>query len=93
MTSNLDKIRWKSQINGIPCTIRVDSFVKGYPPILTGAMEDADPGCPDELEFTVLDSRNIIAPWITKQMTDRDEDRIYEEFYMTLLEIKHCYED
>lgn len=93
MKSSLDKIQWKSQINGIPCFVRVDNFVPGYPAVLTGPMEDADPGCPDEIDFTILDYRHVIAPWITKQMTEQDINRITEEFYMTVLEIKHCYED
>lgn len=90
--SNLDKIYWESTINDIPCFIRVDNFVQGYPPVLTGPMEDADPGSPDEVDYTILDHRNIIAPWLKKQITDADDRRFTEEFYITKLEIKHYYQ-
>ena len=93
MTSNLDKMMWATTLNDIPCFIRVDNFVKGYPPVLHGAMEDADPGAADELDYTILDSRKIIAPWLKKQITDADDARFMEEFYVTLLEAKHCYEN
>lgn len=92
-TSYLDRLVWATTVNEIPCFIRADHFSPGYPPVLTGPMEDADPGSPDELEYTILDSRKIIAPWLTKQITDADDQRFLEEFYITRLEIKHCYED
>lgn len=92
-TSNLDKIVWESHIDGIPCFIRVDSFIRGRADYIGRTPEESEEGYGDEIAFTVLDSRHIIAPWLERQLTGRDTDRIIEEFHVTLLEIKHCYED
>lgn len=91
MTSNLDKIVWASTINEIPCFIRVDSFTRGRASFIGRTPEESEEGYEDEIEFTVQDYRHINAPWIERQMTARDVDRIIDEFHMTLLEIKHCY--
>jgi len=91
MTSNLDKIYWKSEINDTPCVIRVDSFTRGQKTSIGRTPEESEEGYPDEWEITILDYRNIIAPWLDRQVTPKIMDRFWEEFYMTLLEIKHCY--
>lgn len=90
--SNLDKIYWKSEINDIPCFIRVDSFTPGSPAIIGETPEESEEAVPDDVEFIVLDDRKIKAPWLSKQLTDKIIQRLVDEFYITKLEIKHYYE-
>lgn len=90
--SNLDKIYWDSEINDIPCVIRVDSFTPGRAHVIGNTPEESEAGYPDNLDFTVLDYHNIKAPWLERQVTPKIMERFWEEFDMTLLEIKHCYQ-
>lgn len=90
--SNLDKIYWDSEINDIPCVVRVDNFTPGSKAIIGRTPEESEEGYPDDLDITVLDYRNIKAPWLERQVTPKIMERFWEEFDMTLLEIKHCYQ-
>lgn len=81
-----------TKVNGIPCFCRVDHYLAGRPDkFMHGAMEDAEEGYDEEFEFTMLDHRHVIAPWIRKQMNDNDFERMLEEFHTTVLEEKHLY--
>ena len=91
MISDLDKIYWASEINDIPCVVRVDNFTTGCKTTIGRTPEESEEGYPDDLDITVLDYRNIKAPWLERQVTPRIMERFWEEFDMTLLEIKHCY--
>ena len=84
---------FKTQINGIPCYCRVDRYSPGAPAISTGPMENADPGYDEEMDYTILDQHHRIATWLQKQVTDKDDERLREEYHCTVLENKHYYED
>lgn len=90
--SNLDKLYWKSEVNDIPCVIRVDSFTPGRATVIGNTPEESEEGYPDDLDFTVLDDRKIKAPWLSKQLTEQIIQRLVDEFYITKLEIKHYYQ-
>lgn len=80
---------FETTINGIPCHCIVLHYLPEIPPILTGPMEDADPGAGEEFDFMLLDDRYIRAPWIAKQVTDQDEQRLLDEYLCTTLEFKY----
>lgn len=83
---------FQTKINGILCYCRVDRYQPGRPDKVAGPMEDAEEGYDEEFEYTMLDHRYIIAPWIAKQMDKADEVRLLEEYHITMLEQKHYYE-
>lgn len=78
-------------VNDIPCFCRVDHYRAGMPDKVSGPVEDAEEGYDEEFEYTMLDHRHVIAPWIRKQMEEADSDRMLEEFHTTVLEEKHFY--
>lgn len=80
---------FKTQINDIPCTCRVSHYSPGRPDKVSGPMEDAEEGYDEEFEYDMLDSRGILAPWIEKQITDADYNRLIDEFLIELQEHKH----
>ena len=86
-------MQFKTQINGIPCTCVVDRYLPGRLDKTGGAFEDAEEGYDEEMDYHILDDRNIRAPWIQAQITDADDERLREEYHTTVLEHKHFYED
>ena len=84
---------FKTKVNHIPCYCRVDHYAPFVPDKLSGAFEDSELGSDEEFEFTILDHRYIIAPWLQKQLMDADYERLLEEFHVTQLEHKHCIEE
>lgn len=82
---------FQTKINGIPCSCKVVHYMAGQPDKVTGPMEDAELGWDEEFEFVMLDHSNILAPWLDKQVTPEDRERLLEEFHITNLEIKHGY--
>jgi hypothetical protein len=80
-----------TKINDIPCHCRVDHYSAGRPNrFMFTDPGEAEEGFDEEFNFTILDHRYIIAPWLTKQLRIDDYDRLLEEFHTTLLELKHC---
>jgi hypothetical protein len=80
-----------TKINDIPCTVVVTHYAPAIPDKVSGPMEDAEEGSDVEFEFYLLDDRNIRAPWLYRQVTEADFNRILDEFEITLLEEKHLY--
>lgn len=66
-------------IRGVPCLIRVTHYTPGEPPIISGPMDWADPGCPAEIEFDVLDQRGRPAPWLERKLMSEDRRAIEQE--------------
>lgn len=65
-----------SHIAGIPCIISY-SYTPGLPMRITGSgFGDCDPPEPPEIEFSVHDRRDRIAPWLEAKMTEADYERI-----------------
>jgi hypothetical protein len=82
-------VTFETKINDIPCYCRVDHYSPGRPDKVSGPMEDAEEGYDEEFSYTILDHRKIKAPWLEKQMTEEDVDRLLEEYHVTRLEFKH----
>jgi hypothetical protein len=78
-------------INGIPCYCRVDRYSPGQPDKIGGAFEDAEEGYDEEFDYTILDHRYIIAPWLERQLDTGGYVRMLEEYLTTVLEQKHFY--
>lgn len=70
---------FESSINDVPCLIGVTGYTPAIPGRLYGPWEDCYPAVPAEIEFTVLKLSERPYPWLEKQMTDRDYDRICDE--------------
>lgn len=78
---------FETKINGIKCYCRVEHYsrVEEY--------KEGNTTCGDEkFIFTMLDHRRVIAPWLQKQVTEVEQARLLEEFHVTVLEEKYCYE-
>jgi hypothetical protein len=81
---------FQTKINDILCYCRVDHYSPGRPDrFMFTAMEDAEEGFDEDFQYTILDHRYIIAPWLTKQLRIDDYDRLLEEYHTTVLELKH----
>lgn len=63
---------FQSNVQGIPCLVRVDHFK------LHAAGELASYAC-FESAFTVLDRKGYKAPWLSAKLTREEADRIREE--------------
>lgn len=83
---------FETKINGIPCYCRVDHYAPFVPDKLSGPFWDSEIGSDEEFSYTILDHRYIIAPWLQKQVSDADHERLLEEFHVTRLEHKHYIE-
>ena len=59
-----------TNIRGIPCQVKVTSFVKDY---FYGQGEKID------IVFSVYDRRGYKAPWLERKMTAKDKARIEQE--------------
>ena len=59
-----------SRVQGIPCTIRVDSYSPGC------AASWDDPGEGPEFEYTICDRRGRPAPWLDRKVDDTDRELI-----------------
>lgn len=68
-----------TEIQGIPCRVRLTYHRKEDSPILTGPMDRADPGSPEEVDFAVLDMQGKPAPQIEREMVDADRAAIEQE--------------
>lgn len=66
-------------IHDIPCQVRVTHYTPGEPPIISGPMGGADPGCPAEIEFDVLDDLGRPDPRLESQMTDADTRAVEQQ--------------
>lgn len=84
---------FKTKINDIACYCRVSHYSPALPDKVSGPVEDAEEGCDEEFEYTMLDHRYIIAPWLQKQVTDEDHERLIHEYLCTLAEQKHLQGD
>lgn len=67
-----------THIAGIPCQIKIDSYVYQKP---LGPRADSDYDCYgySECEYTVLDRKGYPAAWLERKMTDLDRERIENE--------------
>ena len=59
----------RTKIAGIPCQIKVTSFVK----------EVTDRGTNYDIEFAVYDGRGYKAAWLERKLTDSERERIEKE--------------
>lgn len=78
-----------TKVAGIPCICRVDHYRPAVPDRLTGRWEDAEQGSDEEFEFSILDRRGRPAAWLERKLTDKDRERLAEEWEATVLEYKH----
>jgi len=83
--------QFTTRISGIPCICKVTSYSRAIPAILSGPWEDSDPGSPSEIEFEILTTKGKRALWLERKVTEDDEDRLKEEWEVTLLEEKYFY--
>ena len=65
----------ETTVAGMPAGIKIDRFFVQKP---MGRMADSDLDCfgYKEIEFTVLDRKGYVAPWLQSRMTAADIDRI-----------------
>ncbi len=82
---------FETKINGVTCFCRVDHYRPGRPDKVSGPMEDAEEGYDEEFSYTILDHNKAVDTSLMSQLTADDHDRLLEEYYVTVLEQKHCY--
>lgn len=68
-----------TEIQGIPCRVRLTYHRKEERPVLDGPMDWADPGQAEEVDFQVLDLRGKPAPDIEQLMLSEDRRAIEQE--------------
>ena len=72
---------FSTRVAGIPCICRVTTRY-------TEAIPDKETGLPDHdtFDFEILDTRGRKAPWLSKKLSEKDSDRLREEFLDLRLE-------
>lgn len=85
MSSN----QFDTKVAGIPCICEVTAYRPAVPDRISGRWEDAEQGSDSEFEFNILDRRGRRAPWLERKLTDKDHERLEEEWEATVLEHKH----
>ncbi len=68
----------ETRISGIPCIVEITSY---YPSTPMKWFRDGTclPPQYEELEFSVMDRKGRIAPWLERKLDDQDRSRIEEE--------------
>lgn len=74
-----------AEVYGIPCLVEVTRYVAPTAPVVCGAVDEADPGYPGEVEFNVLDRRGRPAPWLDR-LVDDDDRCVIEQRVIGLME-------
>lgn len=82
-----------TKISGIPCICEVTHYLPGAPDRVGGRVEDSEPGYASEFEFKILTTKGKSAPWLEHKVTAADIERLEEEWRVTLLEQKHCWNE
>lgn len=68
-------------VSGIPCQCEVTHATRYVPMQVYGpGMADANPPEEAEFEFNLLDRKGYKANWLESKLTDKDRERLYEEF-------------
>ena len=81
-----------SRISGIPCQIKVGTYIPYVPMQVYGTgFGDADAPVLPEMEFEVLDRKGYKASWLEKKLTAADEERLLEEFHLIRLGERYGY--
>lgn len=73
-------LMFDSRICGIPCQIKPTTYHREVAARTWGRSDDWHPGEPEEFEFEVYDRKGYRAKWLEAKLTDRDYDRILEEY-------------
>ena len=74
---------FETKIQGIPCKCQVLWITKGMSAVLYGSgAGDIHPPELPEFEFRVLDRKGYKAPWLERKMTEADNERLQEEFFL-----------
>ncbi len=69
--------------------VKVTHYIPQIHPKTSGAMEDAEEGSPSEFEFTIVDGKGNTDKEMESFLTEKDSDRIFDEFEAYLLAKKH----
>lgn len=80
-------VSFKSNVEGIECTIRVTHYLPAEPAITSGPMENAEEAIPAEFEFEARDL--AFDQLLDIEISDEEADRIFDEFEAYLLAQKH----
>ena len=78
-----------TKVAGIPCQCQVLYYQAGKPAYIEGPPENATEAEPEEFEYEILDRKGRPAMWLQKKITPADDERLLEEFHVTVLEEKH----
>ncbi len=68
-----------TDIQGIPCRVRVLTYIPAKAARTWGPPERCYPDQPEVIEFEVLDRRGYPAPWLERKMLDADTRAIEQE--------------
>ena len=87
--------QFASQVAGIPCIIRVESYFKQR------AWRGSAHNCPsdwdyygyEEIEYSVLDRKGYPAAWLERKITTKEHSRITEEVLQVMAEECSAMED
>ena len=78
-------MEFTTTVGGIPCICRVTDYQEGKPWSQDKHGELSPPE--DEVfEFDILDRKRYPAAWLEKKLTDKDRERIFEEFQEAVIE-------
>jgi len=75
-----------TRIAGIPCQCQV-IYCRPYIPAKTtkARLGGAEPPYYDDFIYRILDRKGYLAPWLERKITNKDEERLFNE-YMRILE-------
>ena len=74
---------FNTKVNHIPCLCKVILYVPSLPAILKGP-DNSYPAEPAEFEFELLDLNERRAQWLDKYLTPAVEERLLEEYQLTV---------
>lgn len=74
----------ESQINDVPCIIGVTVYEAAISGRYDGAWEDCYPDVASDISFDVLKLNERPYPWLEKQVSDADYNRICNEIEAAL---------
>lgn len=83
---------FETRVNGIPCQCEVTSYTPAYAGVLSGPYEDAEEPLPAEWEFKILDRKGRPAPWLEKYITEKEIDRLFDEFQVARYEADQSFD-
>ena len=80
--------QFTSNVCGIPCIIRVDTYFKqsAWSGSAYNCPSDSDYYGDEEVEYSVLDRKGYPAAWLERKLTPKEHSRITEEISQVMAE-------